>query len=813
MEAANQSAILNALSFDQMNERFFQVPEAAKRTFTWIFEDLDAQMSSNSQLKFPFKDWLASGSGIFHISGKPGSGKSTLMKYLFKHPETTSLLRAWAGERELVFTQCFFWKPGSILQKNLVGLVRSLLFSVLEQCPAATPDVFPRYWNPSEYLPWSSHGNMQLGDDEILAAFDHLVSNGDIYSDHRFCFFIDGLDEFEESSHHRDLVTKIEQWVKASAGDVKICVSSRELPVFQDHLDISQRIRLQDLTRRVIKAFVRERLGTEERFQNIRRIDEERCNRFEKEIVEKADGVFLWVALVLNMICEGLECRESLLDLERKLETTPRKLEDFFDYILDSISEGQRRKAFCTLSYAMAATGCRSKDCFNTKSYLFSPLSLLRFSFLDEYIGDPSFAKNRDYQEMHSEEIEERVAAAAAQVTGRCKGFLELRPNRHDISGSTVGIEPKVKLVVFTHRSVPEYLATSLQEKGLNHVKNFDAIDALIQTLIAVFNALPLDPGFTEDVIRRNLYFLVHEIREVVTRDKTPYFKSLEILDHICHRRQLEVHADFGEVRWKRYKSAGLEDYGDVHTSFYEIIHVAISLSFYEYTSWKILRSPDLLDDGPWLLLSTILPWLWGGYFLMESVRDTPLTRTMVSLRQLLQSLGVKVPGAEFLYLRSSPGFGASKIRSQGSCIWALILQELLRYNVKYDGEAWTFLNCWSAVEVFLEFGADIPSWRRIEIDVILLEFGGTAFKISEGWSWDDTLLPALLPALQDCPSDSVTLQDFVDYYLPPNAAAITRLLDQRAKSEIKIEPSEGSIFVKSFEPPKEQQAALRMRR
>jgi len=95
MEAANQFVILNALSFDQMNERFFQVPEAAKKTFTWILEDSDTQMSSNSDLKFPFKDWLASGSEIFHISGKPGSGKSILMKYLCKRPETNSLLRIW----------------------------------------------------------------------------------------------------------------------------------------------------------------------------------------------------------------------------------------------------------------------------------------------------------------------------------------------------------------------------------------------------------------------------------------------------------------------------------------------------------------------------------------------------------------------------------------------------------------------------------------------------------------------------------------------------------------------------------------------
>jgi len=42
-------------------------------------------------------DWLASGGGIFHISGKLGSGKSTLMKYLCDHPSTKAMLETWAG--------------------------------------------------------------------------------------------------------------------------------------------------------------------------------------------------------------------------------------------------------------------------------------------------------------------------------------------------------------------------------------------------------------------------------------------------------------------------------------------------------------------------------------------------------------------------------------------------------------------------------------------------------------------------------------------------------------------------------------------
>jgi ABC-type molybdenum transport system ATPase subunit/photorepair protein PhrA len=43
-------------------------------------------------------NWMSSRAGIFHISGKLGSGKSTLMKYLCDHDRTKSLLKEWAGK-------------------------------------------------------------------------------------------------------------------------------------------------------------------------------------------------------------------------------------------------------------------------------------------------------------------------------------------------------------------------------------------------------------------------------------------------------------------------------------------------------------------------------------------------------------------------------------------------------------------------------------------------------------------------------------------------------------------------------------------
>ena len=52
------------------------------------------------------------------------------------------------------------------------------------------------------------------------------------------------------------------------------------------------------------------------------------------EIVDKADGVFLWVVLVVRSILLGLANRDEMDDLERRLHELPSKLECLFENIL-----------------------------------------------------------------------------------------------------------------------------------------------------------------------------------------------------------------------------------------------------------------------------------------------------------------------------------------------------------------------------------------------------------------------------------------------------------------------------------------------
>lgn len=95
--------ILRDLSFPGMNHRFEEVADAHSATFEWMFK---SDTSGRNLLESPsselFMKWLSSGGGIFHVSGKLGSGKSTLMKFLYENSRTKEELEKWAGMSEAI---------------------------------------------------------------------------------------------------------------------------------------------------------------------------------------------------------------------------------------------------------------------------------------------------------------------------------------------------------------------------------------------------------------------------------------------------------------------------------------------------------------------------------------------------------------------------------------------------------------------------------------------------------------------------------------------------------------------------------------
>ncbi|KAH8895466.1 hypothetical protein GQ53DRAFT_715140 [Thozetella sp. PMI_491] len=102
-----------------LNFRIDQIEDPFQDTFQWIFN-------------LPvFCNWLQQGSGLFWIHGKPGSGKSTLMKFIYESPRTWELLHDWKSNAIEIKGSFFFHYRGTAIQKSFEGVLRSLILQIL----------------------------------------------------------------------------------------------------------------------------------------------------------------------------------------------------------------------------------------------------------------------------------------------------------------------------------------------------------------------------------------------------------------------------------------------------------------------------------------------------------------------------------------------------------------------------------------------------------------------------------------------------------------------------------------------------------
>ncbi|KAI1871725.1 hypothetical protein JX265_005711 [Neoarthrinium moseri] len=102
-----------------------QIDPQSSHTLEWAFEDGFTDLPR----------WLQNGNGIFWVSGKPGSGKSTLMKFVHNDDRTRELLHCWNTSTRQITANFFFHYRGNVIQKSFEGLLRSIISQLLEAEP------------------------------------------------------------------------------------------------------------------------------------------------------------------------------------------------------------------------------------------------------------------------------------------------------------------------------------------------------------------------------------------------------------------------------------------------------------------------------------------------------------------------------------------------------------------------------------------------------------------------------------------------------------------------------------------------------
>lgn len=446
------------------NQRYWDVTQADSHTFHWILEE-----DFESEYAFPIqryarkqlRSWLSSGNGMFHISGKPGSGKSTLMKYLVQHPTVVSSLQEWACPKRLALGKFFFWKPDRG-QNSREALITGLLYSIIHYDASLVYSAFPKCSKES-FEQLSLKSNLHMTKEETSEAFNNLLNNSTLSERFNFCFFIDGLDEIDEDNDatYSEVVRMLQTWADGATGFVKICVSSRHVPVF-DNMPVDHRIRLHDLTKYDIISFVQHSLQCHPIFRAQREVNDEDCEELIGVISQGADGVFLWVKLVLRSVERGLSNADSIAVLRERVRRTPQGLEDLFKNLLDSIEDCHAQMAVLLLAVAMSLMG--DPECLpfalslSMCRHFFNAIEISAKSGIDTVFQ----AANRPQSLDLTTEI---VTSTRSKVYFRCKGLLDAVPaHPGDMCANHIGGH-----VEFLHRSIPEFLKTWIPVHMVSH--------------------------------------------------------------------------------------------------------------------------------------------------------------------------------------------------------------------------------------------------------------------------------------------------------------------------------------------------------
>ncbi|KAF2472313.1 uncharacterized protein BDR25DRAFT_366286 [Lindgomyces ingoldianus] len=393
---------LDSLMYDEMFVRHGQISDAFYETFKWLFEEGPQPRSWAD-----FREWLCSGDvpGIYWISAKPGSGKSTLVKYIASHEQTEHELRRWAGETPLVQASFYFWSGGSDVYKSRESLLKALLVQIFK----TRTELIPRY------CPRRAEIHRLFGSFPIswgLGELDDVIQKLVQDKSTQFFFLIDGLDECIDN--HEELVSSLQEL--ANNKNVKICLSSRPWPDFEDAFKDGPHLMLHELTEPDIKHYVQSKLDGSSGFAELKMRDSSFAGRLVDEITKKSQGVFLWVQFVVRAILSDLRNRKRIEILESRLQELPEELEDLFQTLIDMVEDDLKEDAY---------------ELFELNRAAHAPITLLTLSFAHEEGKSLGGGKSSSVTKFRREKLglqekEGRCRIMKGRLMSHCKGLLEV---------------------------------------------------------------------------------------------------------------------------------------------------------------------------------------------------------------------------------------------------------------------------------------------------------------------------------------------------------------------------------------------------
>lgn len=483
--------LMASLYFPQMNDRRESIQSAHEGTYRWALLSTSATNVRWDNLA----GWLSDPRPphrLYWVNAKPGAGKSGLIRFLDEELSPIQHMQPWAEQMRVVRLSYYFWNPGNTLQKSLTGVLRTLLHQLFDAIPGS---LLPCVSSQKDRMAREAGGSgLTWSDVELRECFRKIMAA--LLSEVKVFVLIDGLDEIDGDDDTReDLVGLLQELTSYS--NVKLCVSSRRWPLFQDAFASCPQLRLEDLNAHDIEQFVNAQLGSQSRFRNMPGRD-----ALVRGVIAKADGVFLWTRLVVKDLVRGIRDGDSLDILQQKLHAVPADLNEYFAQLLNSIEPHHRSEAGILLQLAL-----HEEDGF----IALNPLHLIDLVFISP--AETDFALSEEHKEEYLRLFQDTDALIFAldstlrRLSSRCKGLLQCNlhtpgASHRAITALTTPIIHMVRgnkhmvlhfQIDFMHRSLRDYL----QESGAQELLGgtFDARNYLrnarLMLILMRMNATP----------------------------------------------------------------------------------------------------------------------------------------------------------------------------------------------------------------------------------------------------------------------------------------------------------------------------------
>ena len=323
-------ALIELLRFDQIDARLMTLRTAKAKTCEWF-------LSNPEYMQWQSNDQREHHSGLLWIKGKPGAGKSVLMKYLFSEAKKASQNK---GPQRPIVISFFFNARGEMLEQSTLGCYRSLLLQLFEKAPelqVALDDLSTSTARFIEKNGWNPETLTQV----LTCAIDLLSAERPLTC------FVDALDECEEWEV-RNMVSFFEDLgdrFPASRTRLNICFSSRHYPSIVPKKGLQVTLETEADHFQDISHFVEAelKLGDSTQAEEIKGL-----------ILAKCSNIFLWVALVVPLLNRVYD-RGKMTALRNTLDSIPPGLDQLFDMILTRDTEDLDELRVC-LRWILFAT-------------------------------------------------------------------------------------------------------------------------------------------------------------------------------------------------------------------------------------------------------------------------------------------------------------------------------------------------------------------------------------------------------------------------------------------------------------------------